>query len=47
MIRCNNCMDLFKSEDDLKKIVEKSELIDGSWQTTDRFAYDPTMEKYR
>lgn len=44
MIRCNNCMELFKSENDLKKIVEKSELIDGNWQTTDRFAYDPTMD---
>lgn len=44
MIRCNNCMELFKSENDLKKIVEKSELIDGSWQTTDRFAYDPNMD---
>ena len=44
MIRCNNCMELFKSENDLKKIVEKSELIDGNWQTTDRFAYDPAMD---
>lgn len=44
MIRCNNCMELFKSENDLEKIVEKSELIDGSWQTTDRFTYEPTMD---
>lgn len=44
MIRCNNCMELFKSENDLEKIVEKSELIDGNWQTTDRFTYEPTMD---
>lgn len=44
MIRCNNCMELFETEEDLSLIVEQEEFYDGNWHTTDRFKYDPEME---
>lgn len=44
MIRCNQCMETFETEDDLSLIVEKSELCEGDWYTTDRFRYDPERE---
>ena len=44
MIRCNQCMETFKTEDDLSLIVEKSEFYKGDWHTIDRFRYDPKME---
>lgn len=37
MIKCLNCEEIFETEDDLSNIVEESELINGEWQTTDRF----------
>lgn len=44
MIRCNNCMETFETEEDLSLIVEKQEFYEGGWHTTDRFIYDPKME---
>ena len=44
MIRCNNCMTAYKSEEDLSLIIEKSEFHDGDWHTTDRFLYDSELE---
>ena len=44
MIRCNQCMETFETEEDLSLIVEKSEFYKGDWHTTDRFRYDPEME---
>lgn len=37
MIKCCNCKEVFETENDLSDIVEKQELINGEWQTTDRF----------
>ena len=37
MIKCCNCEEIFETEDDLSYIVEKTELIDGEWHSTDRF----------
>ena len=44
MIRCNQCMETFETEEDLRLIVEKSEFYEGNWHTTDRFIYDPEIE---
>ena len=44
MIRCNNCMSVFESEENLSKIVEQQEFYDGAWHTTDRFIYEPEMK---
>ena len=44
MIRCNQCMETFETEEDLSLIVEKSEFYEGNWHTTDRFIYDPEIE---
>lgn len=44
MIRCNQCMETFETEDDLSLIVEESEFYEGNWHTTDRFRYDPEIE---
>ena len=44
MIRCNQCMETFETEEDLSLIVEKSEFYEGNWHTTDRFIYNPEME---
>ena len=44
MIRCNNCMETFESEEDLCLLVEQSEFYDGDWHTTDRFIYYPEMD---
>ena len=38
MIKCCNCEEIFETENDLSYIVEKAELIDGEWHSTDRFA---------
>lgn len=52
MIRCNNCMETFETEEDLSLIVEKSEFYEGEWHTTDRFIYsemelrDTETERY-
>lgn len=40
MIRCNNCMEIFVDEDDLRQIVEQSGLQDDGWYTVDRFLYE-------
>lgn len=37
MIKCTNCEEIFETENDLSTIVEKQELIDGEWRSTDRF----------
>lgn len=37
MIKCTNCEEIFETENDLSTIVEKQELIDGEWHSTDRF----------
>lgn len=44
MIRCNQCMETFETEEDLSLIVEQSEFYKGDWHTIDRFRYDPEME---
>ena len=44
MIRCNQCMETFETEEDLSLIVEKSEFYEGNWHTIDRFIYDPEIE---
>ena len=44
MIRCNNCMETFETEEDLSLIVEKLEFYEGNWHTTDRFICDPEMK---
>ena len=38
MIKCCNCEEIFETENNLSYIVEKTELIDGEWRSTDRFA---------
>lgn len=43
MIKCTNCEKLFETERDLSLIIEKQELIDGEWRTTDRFVYQGTV----
>ena len=48
MIKCCNCEEIFETEDDLSYIVEKTELIDGEWQSTDRFVLQgPVPEEVR
>ena len=37
MIKCCNCEEVFETENDLSYIVEKAELIDSEWHSTDRF----------
>ena len=37
MIKCCNCEEIFETENDLSTIVEVQELVDGEWQSTDRF----------
>ena len=37
MIKCCNCEEVFKAENDLSYIVEKAELIDSEWHSTDRY----------
>ena len=37
MIKCCNCEEVFETENDLSYIVEKAELINGKWHSTDRF----------
>lgn len=44
MIRCNQCMETFETEEDLSLIVEKSEFYEGNWHTTDRFIYNPEIK---
>lgn len=36
MIKCCNCEEVFETENDLSYIVEKAELINGKWHSTDR-----------
>lgn len=43
MIKCTNCEKLFETERDLSLIIEKQELIDGEWCTTDRFVCQGTV----
>ena len=43
MIRCNNCMELFESDEELSLIVNKQEFYDGDWHTTERYIYHPDM----
>lgn len=38
MIKCCNCEKVFETENGLSYIVEKAELIDGKWHSTDRFS---------
>lgn len=44
MIRCNNCMSLFKNDEELSRIVEQKEFYNEAWHVTDRFIYEPTMD---
>ena len=40
MIRCNQCMETFETEEDLSLIVEQSEFYKGDWHTIGRFRYE-------
>lgn len=38
MLRCCNCETAFESEDSLGDICNEETLIDGEWETTDRWS---------